>query len=190
MGGGALCLGCNLHEKTPAPRRREEYAGSTRSAFMPAPLAREVSYRKRYRAMVRGFFWESPPVRAEEGAGSACPAGQPGRLNLHLCAAPWAAGGSLWEAIPFYSAGLLSGSDAPQARIGCGFNPAGSARIYAPPYGGGRFPMGSNTFYGAGLLLENLRPSGQRGVGMWLVRKPCVGLCGGQFYRKRPCYSA
>ena len=37
------------------------------------------------------------------------------------------------------------GSDAPQARIGCGFNPAGSARIYAPPYGGGRFPMGSDT---------------------------------------------
>ena len=43
MGGGALCLGCNWHEKTPAPRGRELYAGSTR-----------------------------PPVRAEEGAGSAC----------------------------------------------------------------------------------------------------------------------
>ena len=153
-----------------------------------APKAREDSYRKRYRSIAPGFFGESPPVRAEEGAGSACPAGQPGRLNLHLCAAPWAAGdsyrkryrsmargffwevtrrrrelgagstrravpafmrrhmaaggslweairsmargffweatlyqekfarqdsGFLWEAIPFYSAGLLLGSDAP-----------------------------------------------------------------------------
>ena len=86
---------CAVSRVRMAPRRRrEEYAGSTRSAFMPAPLARGDSYRKRYRAIVRGFFWESPPVRAEEGAGSACPAGQPGRLNLHLCAAPCAAGGS------------------------------------------------------------------------------------------------
>ena len=38
----------------------------------------------------------------------------------------------------FYGAGLLLGSDAPQARIGCGFNPAGSARIYAPPMAAGR----------------------------------------------------
>ena len=67
MGGGALRLGCNLHEKTPAPRGRELYAGRAR-----------------------------PPVRAEEGAGSACPAGQPGRLNLHLCRAK-GAGGFLWE---------------------------------------------------------------------------------------------
>ena len=38
----------------------------------------------------------------------------------------------------FYGAGLLLGSDAPQARIGCRLNPAGSARIYAPPMAAGR----------------------------------------------------
>ena len=73
-------------------------------------IVREVPYRKRYRAMVRGFFWESPPVRAEEGAGSACRASPLlcalaayaacGGQSPLLCRAK-GAGGFLWEA-PLY----------------------------------------------------------------------------------------
>ena len=132
-----------------------------------------------------------------------------GRLNLHLCAAPWAAGDShrkrrfIKRSSPvravdsvgsntFYGAGGLREAAAPQARIGCRLNPAGQPAFMPAPRARG-IPMGSGRvivreilweaipFYGAGLLLENLRPSGQRGVGTWLVRKPCVGLCGGQF---------
>ena len=59
------------------------------------------------RVIVPGFFWEVTRRRRELGAGSTRRA-VPAFMRRHM-----AAGGSLWEAIPFYSAGLLLGSDAP-----------------------------------------------------------------------------
>ena len=94
MGSGALRLGCNLRKENPAPqarhgcrlslpapRGREVYAGSTRPAGQPA-FMRTCRIRG-----VRRLLWKAvrllwavtcvrrpPPVRAEKGAGSACPA--------------------------------------------------------------------------------------------------------------------
>ena len=86
-----MCFVCAVSRVRMAPRRRrEEYAGSTRSAFMPRQgrggflweatlyqekFARQDSgfCRKRYRAMARGFFWEATRRRREEYAGRARP---------------------------------------------------------------------------------------------------------------------
>ena len=79
-----------------------------------------------------GFLWEAVRRRRELGAGSTRRA-VPAFMRRHM-----AAGGSLWEAIPCYGAGLLLGSDAPQARRGCRLSPADRVRIYAPPMAAGR----------------------------------------------------
>ena len=94
MGSGALRLGCNLRKENPAPqarhgcrlslpapRGREVYAGSTRPAGQPAFMrtCRIRGVRRLLWKAVR-LLWavtcmrRTPPVRAEKGAGSACPA--------------------------------------------------------------------------------------------------------------------
>ena len=78
MGGGALCLCCNLHEKTPAPRGRELYAGSTRRA-VPAFMRRQ--------------WRRGGPARF-----CAAPRQDGGRGGFYGKWPRYSAGGFLWEA--------------------------------------------------------------------------------------------
>ena len=129
-------------------------------------IVREVPYGKQYRSIVRGFFWEATRRRRELGAGSTR------RASPHTRRAEVSMGGGTFcvcvsrvrmaprrrreegagsacphtrRASGFMGSGVFcvcriprKDGPAPQARIGCGFNPAGSARIYAPPMAAGR----------------------------------------------------
>ena len=78
---------------------REVPYGQRRFIKRSSPVRTADSEGKRYRSIVRGFFWEVTRRRRELGAGSTRRA-VPAFMRRHM-----AAGGSLWEAIPFYSAG-------------------------------------------------------------------------------------
>ena len=108
----------------------------------------------------RGLLLKSLPVRAEVQAGSA---GQPAFMLRARRARR-----VLWKAMHFIVCGDSLGK--PAASRECGrracnrVQPGGPARIYAPPYGGGRFPMGSDTVLWRGASFGKRRAAGAKRV--------------------------
>ena len=102
----------------------------------------------------------------------------------------YSAGGFLWEAIRSMARGFFWEATRRRRELG-----AGRARsAFMPRQGRGRIPMGSNTFYSAGLLLGSDAPQARRGCRLSLPGQPAFMrrhmAAGGSLWEAIPCYSA